>query len=78
MELHRGEAPEADPAGHPRRRRLRGFRRGRESQHSSFDQSNRPARVPAYGANAAPLIYIGYASLSNSVARAKIAHSLAA
>ncbi|MFF5802542.1 hypothetical protein [Streptomyces sp. NPDC012746] len=59
-------------------RRLKGFRQDSESQHSRFDQSYPHKRVPAYGANAALLIYIGYAWLSNSVARAKITHALAA
>jgi hypothetical protein len=59
-------------------RRLKGFRQDSESQHSRFDQSYPRKRVPAYGADAALLIYIGYAWLSNSVARAKITHALAA
>ncbi|MEU7647494.1 hypothetical protein [Streptomyces huasconensis] len=59
-------------------RRLKGFRQDSESQHSRFDQSYPHKRVPAYGANAALLIYIGYAWLSNCVARAKITHALAA
>jgi hypothetical protein len=59
-------------------RRLKGFRQDSESQHSRFDQSYPHKRVPAYGADAALLIYIGYARLSNSVARAKITHALAA
>ncbi|MFD9506162.1 hypothetical protein [Streptomyces mirabilis] len=59
-------------------RRLKGFRQDSESQHSRFDQSYPHKRVPAYGADAALLIYIGYAWLSNSVARAKITHALAA
>lgn len=53
-------------------RRLKGFRQDSESQHSRFDQSYPHKRVPAYGANAALLIYIGYAWLSNSVTRAMI------
>ncbi len=59
-------------------RRLKGFRQDSESQHSRFDQAYTHERVPAYGANAALLIYLGYAWLSNSVARAKITHALAA
>jgi hypothetical protein len=59
-------------------RRLKGFRQDSESQHSRFDQSYPHKRVPAYGVDAALLIYIGYAWLSNSVARAKITHALAA
>ncbi|MFD3822622.1 hypothetical protein [Streptomyces sp. NPDC058625] len=58
-------------------RRLKGFRRDSESQHSRFGQGHPHKRVPAYGTNAALLIYIGYAWLSNSVARAKITHALA-
>ncbi|MET9080785.1 hypothetical protein ABZX77_02635 [Streptomyces sp. NPDC004237] len=57
-------APET-PAG----RRLKGFRQDSESQHSRLDQSYPHERVPAYGAKAALLIYIGYAWVSNSVAR---------
>ncbi|MFB8138041.1 hypothetical protein [Streptomyces parvus] len=41
-----------------------------ESQHSRFDQSYPHKRVPAYGANTALLIYIGFAWVSNSIARA--------
>ncbi|MDJ0342319.1 hypothetical protein QMK19_21525 [Streptomyces sp. H10-C2] len=52
--------------------RLKGFRQDSESQHSRFDQSYPHKRVPAYGANAALLIYIGYAWLSNSATRAMI------
>ncbi|MGY4930510.1 hypothetical protein ACWD7T_05225 [Streptomyces sp. 900116325] len=59
-------------------RRLKGFRQDSESQHSRFDQSYPHKRVPAYGANAGMLIYIGYAWLSNSVARAKINSTVAA
>ncbi|MEV2193646.1 hypothetical protein AB0I02_22050 [Streptomyces phaeochromogenes] len=53
------------PAG----RRLKGFRQDSESQHSRFDQAYPHKRVPAYGATAALLIYLGYAWVSNSVAR---------
>ncbi|WP_328299181.1 hypothetical protein OG389_16125 [Streptomyces sp. NBC_00435] len=42
-------------------RRLKGFRQDSESQHSGFDQAHPHKRVPAYGANAALLIYIGFA-----------------
>ncbi|WP_405491874.1 hypothetical protein [Streptomyces sp. NBC_00096] len=59
-------------------RRLKGFRQDSESQHSRFDQAYPHKRVPAYGANAALLIYIGSAWLSNSVTRAMNAIALAA
>ncbi len=54
------------PAG----RRLKGFRQDSESQHSRFDQAYPHKRVPVYGADAALLIYIGYAWVNNSTARA--------
>ncbi|WP_253208828.1 hypothetical protein [Streptomyces niphimycinicus] len=50
--------------------RLKGFRQDSESSHSRFDQSYPHKRVPAYGANAALLIYIGYAWVNNSISRA--------
>ncbi|MEV8310959.1 hypothetical protein AB0P36_27310 [Streptomyces flavidovirens] len=65
---HLRQVPPDSHAG----RRLKGFRQDSESQHSRFDQSYPHKRVPAYGANAALLIYIGYAWLSNSVTRAMI------
>ncbi|MGY0067988.1 hypothetical protein ACWZEH_14395 [Streptomyces sp. QTS137] len=58
-------------------RRPKGFRQDSEPPPSRFDQSHPHKRVPAYGANAALLICIGYAWLSNSVARTKLAHALA-
>lgn len=64
---HLRQVPPDTPAG----RRLKGFRQDSESTHSTFDQSYPHKRVPAYGAKAALLIYIGYAWLNNSVTRAK-------
>ncbi|WP_328299245.1 hypothetical protein OG389_16505 [Streptomyces sp. NBC_00435] len=63
---HLRQVPPDTPAG----RRLKGFRQDSESLHSRFDQRYPHERVPAYGATAALLIYIGYAWLSNSMARA--------
>ncbi|NED11810.1 hypothetical protein G3I33_09930 [Streptomyces sp. SID9124] len=63
---HLRQIPPDTPAG----RRLKGFRQDSESQHSRFDQSYPHKRVPAYGAHAALLIYIGFAWVSNSIARA--------
>ncbi|MFF3454636.1 hypothetical protein ACFYXH_09935 [Streptomyces sp. NPDC002730] len=51
-------------------KRLKGFRQDSESQHSRFDQSYPHKRVPAYGAVGALLVYLGYAWVSNSIARA--------
>lgn len=65
---HLRQVPPDTPAG----RRINGFRQDSESQHSRFDQSYPHERVPAYGANAALLIYIGYAWLSNSLTLAVI------
>lgn len=65
---HLRQVPPDTPAG----KRLKGFRQDSESQHSRFDQSYPHKRVPAYGADAALLIYIGFAWLNNSVARAVI------
>ncbi|MFE8963016.1 hypothetical protein [Streptomyces iakyrus] len=62
---HLRQVPPDTPAG----RRLKGFRQDSESTHSRFDQSYPHKRVPAYGANGALLIYIGYAWLNNSVTR---------
>ncbi|MFI6940382.1 hypothetical protein ACIBI4_14005 [Streptomyces sp. NPDC050418] len=56
--------------GTPAGKRLKGFRQDSESQHSRFDQSYPHERVPAYGAIGALLVYIGYAWVSNSIARA--------
>lgn len=63
---HLRQIAPATPAG----RRLKGFRQDSESQHSRFDQAYPHKRVPAYGADAALLIYLGYAWMSNSIARA--------
>ena len=60
-------SPRTRPAAHCTR--LKGFRQDREFQHSRFDQAYPHKRVPAYGATAALLIYLGYAWVSNSVAR---------
>lgn len=57
------------PPGTPAGRRLKGFRQDSESNHSRFDQAYPLERVPAYGANGALLIYIGYAWVYNSTAR---------
>ncbi|MEU9324070.1 hypothetical protein AB0D91_09650 [Streptomyces canus] len=62
---HLRQIPPATPAG----RRLKGFRQDSESNHSRFDQAYPHERVPAYGANAALLIYIGYAWVNNSTTR---------
>ena len=52
-------------------RRLKGFRQDSEAQHSTFDQTYKHKAVPAYGADAALLIYIGFAWVNNSITRAK-------
>lgn len=62
---HLRQIPPDTPAG----RRLKGFRQDSESQHSRFDQAYPHKRVPAYGANGALLIYIGYAWVNNSTTR---------
>ncbi|MFE7264938.1 hypothetical protein ACFU9B_23150 [Streptomyces sp. NPDC057592] len=64
---HLRQVPPDTPAG----LRLKGFRQDSESAHSRFDQSYPLERVPAYGAKAALLIYIGYAWLNNSLTRAR-------
>lgn len=69
---HLRQVPPDTPAG----RRLKGFRQDSESTHSRFDQSYPHKRVPAYGAKAALLVYIGYAWLNNSVTRAMNHHAL--
>ncbi|WP_407838733.1 hypothetical protein ACE1OC_23925 [Streptomyces sp. DSM 116496] len=56
--------------GTPAGKRLKGFRQDSESQHSRFDQAYHLERVPAYGAVGALLIYLGYAWVNNSIARA--------
>lgn len=56
--------------GTPAGKRLKGFRQDSESLHSRFDQAYPHDRVPAYGATGGLLIYIGYAWLTNSIARA--------
>lgn len=71
---HLRQVPPATYAG----RRIKGFRQDSESQHSRFDQAYPHGRVPAYGANGAFLIYIGYAWLNNSIARAVTSHQAAA
>ncbi|MEU9348019.1 hypothetical protein AB0D74_43170 [Streptomyces sp. NPDC048278] len=63
---HLRQVPPDTPAG----RRLKGFRQDSESSHSRFDQCYPHKRVPAYGANAGLLIYIGYAWVNNSITRA--------
>ncbi|MFI7410727.1 hypothetical protein ACIBU0_18895 [Streptomyces sp. NPDC049627] len=63
---HLRQIPPNTPAG----RRLLGFRQDSESNHSRFDQAYPHERVPAYGANAGLLIYIGYAWVNNSITRA--------
>ncbi|KUN97647.1 hypothetical protein AQJ67_29345 [Streptomyces caeruleatus] len=63
---HLRQIPPDTPAG----RRLLGFRQDSESIHSRFDQAYPHKRVPAYGANAGLLIYIGYAWVNNSITRA--------
>jgi hypothetical protein len=63
---HLRQVPPDTPAG----RHLKGFRQDSESNHSRFDQRYPHKRVPAYGAIAALLIYIGYAWVNNSTARA--------
>ncbi|WP_232788927.1 hypothetical protein [Streptomyces odonnellii] len=63
---HLRQIPPDTPAG----RRLLGFRQDSESIHSRFDQAYPHERVPAYGANAGLLIYIGYAWVNNSITRA--------
>ncbi|MDI5971412.1 hypothetical protein POF50_019070 [Streptomyces sp. SL13] len=48
--------------------RLSGFRQDSESGFSTLDETHRLRRIPAYGADGALLIYIGYAWAKNSVA----------
>jgi hypothetical protein len=48
--------------------RLIGFRQDSESGFSTLDETYRLRRIPAYGADGALLIYIGYAWAKNSVA----------
>ncbi|MFC5027869.1 hypothetical protein ACQFX6_17390 [Streptomyces sp. DSM 41987] len=56
--------PPATAAGN----RLIGFRQDSESGFSTLDETHRLRRIPAYGADGALLIYIGYAWAKNSVA----------
>ncbi|MEO3850315.1 hypothetical protein ABGB09_22275 [Streptomyces sp. B8F3] len=47
--------------------RLKGFRQDSESSNCTLDYSHRDNRLPAYGADGALLIYIGYAWMINSI-----------
>jgi hypothetical protein len=49
-------------------KRLIGFRQDSESTFSTLDETHRLRRIPAYGADGALLVYIGYAWAKNSVA----------
>ncbi|MDW4903941.1 hypothetical protein RB628_00925 [Streptomyces sp. ADMS] len=48
--------------------RLIGFRQDSESSFSTLDETHRLRRIPAYGADGALLVYIGYSWARNSVA----------
>lgn len=56
------------PPGTEAGERLIGFRQDSESKFSTLDETHRLRRIPAYGADGALLIYIGYAWAKNSVA----------
>ncbi|MFB8394036.1 hypothetical protein [Streptomyces yangpuensis] len=53
--------------------RLLGFRQDSESGNCTLDYSHRDNRVPAYGAQAALLVYLGFAWMINSISLATAA-----
>ncbi|WP_409471467.1 hypothetical protein [Streptomyces sp. HC307] len=68
MRFNRTEHLRIIPPGTEAGDRLIGFRQDSESVFSTLDETHRLRRVPAYGADGALLIYIGYAWAKNSVA----------
>ncbi|MFF3913093.1 hypothetical protein ACFYZB_06315 [Streptomyces sp. NPDC001852] len=68
MRFNRTEHLRIIPPGTEAGERLIGFRQDSESGFSTLDEAHRLRRIPAYGADGALLIYIGYAWAKNSVA----------